>query len=386
MLIDESGLAYNFFKYVPFWLTRNPDTARSLLSALAGGLISLTVFSFTMVMVVLNQANSNYTPRALPGLISQKSHQVVLGIYLGSIGFTITVLTNIEGQNYRFVVPELALVVNAVLGFMSFVAFVYFIHSISQKIQLGTILTNLYNTTLTGLKEEQNECYVKLIDEDTDNWQVYNSPISGYFHSINIKKLLEIAHEENLKFKFLTEKGAFLLDTTPMFCVCKPISEEVQEKVFSIIVYRHQEDLKVNYLYGFKQITEMALRALSPGINDPATAIQAIDYLCHLFAEQMKIQGYRVYKDDLDIKRLFFTETPFSQIYYLTMGSIRNYSGSDMAVQLKLIQAIERLLPLVEGEKEVTQALLSEKQAIKEICQQVYKTEKDKAIMLEAIN
>jgi uncharacterized membrane protein len=377
MLLDESGFTYNFYHYVPFWLTRNADTARSLLTALAGGLISLMVFSFTMVMVVLNQASSNYTPRALPGLISQKSHQVVLGIYLGSIGFTITVLTNIEGQKFNFVVPELALVVNAFLGFCSFIAFVYFIHSISQKIQLGNILSSLYHTTINLLKKEQEEHYVKQVPDELEQGDVkYYSPQAGYFHSVNTGKLVAICHNEDIKLVFLVEKGAFLLETTPMFKSSKPLSEKLLNDITNTIIYRHQEDIQVNYLYGFKQITEMALRALSPGINDPATAIQAIDYLSHMFALMNQLNGYESYQDNLGISRLYFWETSFEKVYYLTMGSIRNYSGTDITVQLKLLQAIKRLLPLTNNELHC-QVLISEQEAILENCRKSFNCQKD---------
>ena len=80
-------------KKIPYIFIEDYETARSILSTIIGGIISLTVFSFSMVMVVLNQASSNFSPRLLPSLISNKRHQIILGFYIGTLLYCIIILT-----------------------------------------------------------------------------------------------------------------------------------------------------------------------------------------------------------------------------------------------------------------------------------------------------
>ncbi|WP_040396622.1 DUF2254 family protein, partial [Cesiribacter andamanensis] len=109
MYLDARGLSYDLTEHIPYLITRNPETARSLLSSLTGGMFSLMVFSFSMVMVVLTVASNNYTPRVLPGLISTKRHQLVLGLYLGTIGYLLIVHINTGGESFDFEVPVLSI-------------------------------------------------------------------------------------------------------------------------------------------------------------------------------------------------------------------------------------------------------------------------------------
>src|SRR5690606_15243639 len=125
----------------------NADTARSLLSTLIGGVISLMVFSFSMVMILLNQASTNYSPRLLPGLISNKRHQFVLGFYIGTILFNILCLINVLPGDNPFQIPAFTILIAIMLGPVCLILFVFFIHSISEAIQINNILQRLYQVT-----------------------------------------------------------------------------------------------------------------------------------------------------------------------------------------------------------------------------------------------
>ena len=123
--------------FISVVLVDSAENARTILSTLAGSIISLTVFSFSMVMVVLNSASASLSPRVVPGLITRKSHQMVLGFYLGSIIYSIIMLINInklEGGDTA--IPSLGVLLSLVFGLVSLGLFVFFIHSISKAIQV----------------------------------------------------------------------------------------------------------------------------------------------------------------------------------------------------------------------------------------------------------
>ncbi|MGB5822026.1 MAG: DUF2254 family protein, partial [Saonia sp.] len=118
-------------KNIPYIFIQDYETARSILSVFIGGIISLTVFSFSMVMVVLSQASSNFSPRLLPGLISSNKHQIILGIYVGTLLYCIIILTSLGALGIDADTIGLSTMLAAVLTMVCIGLFVYFIHSIS---------------------------------------------------------------------------------------------------------------------------------------------------------------------------------------------------------------------------------------------------------------
>lgn len=342
LYLDALGVSYSITEHIQLIITHNTETARSLLSTLASGILSLMVFSFSMVMVVLTMASNNYTPRVLPGLINKRNHQVVLGIYLGTIGYILVVLINVGSNNYDFDVPNLSVLMSIILVFICFSAFIYFIHSISQSIQIANILANLYNDTLKVLDRDSKHKFVEELP-GVSGWQSISSPHGAYFQGIAEEDLMDIAQEEDLQVLVMPEVGEFVLQGAPILKVSKPLSLKVQGSLQHLASFYHQEHVRSNYLFGFKHITEVAAKALSPGINDPGTAINAIDYLTQLMSKIMDRKNYRVMEDDQGYNRIFFRQTLFEKTFYLCFSTIRNYASGDVAVQLKLLNLVNTL-------------------------------------------
>lgn len=324
----------------------NPDSARGLLITIAGGMISLIVFSFSMLMVVLNQTASNYTPRVLPALIGRKSHQVIMGFYLGTIAYTFTVLTSIESRAYFFAVPTLSIIISALLSLVCLALFIKFIQSISSQIQIGNIISQIYEDASSKLKEEiKDEDYIMASElPQINQWMVVKSPVAGYFNSVNSRTLLKRLKHMNITIKMLVPLGSYVNQKDPFFQVSRPLTDSEQEKVFQTLIFRHQEIIKQNYLYGFKQLTEIAVKAMSPGINDPGTAIQAIDRITDLFVISMKLRGFPVLRDNNEKVRFIFQPISMEDIFYFSFTSIKNYTGDDIPVIHKLLLMIKTMI------------------------------------------
>jgi uncharacterized membrane protein len=146
MSIEYQPWLMSLKHHVNAGLVRNAENARLILGTLVGGIMTLMVFSFSMVMVVLNNASASLSPRVIPGLISDKGHQKTLGFYLGTILYSLLLITSIE-QNSTTRVPSLGVLICLSLGIACLGLFVHFIHSISRSIQVEYILNNLYHTT-----------------------------------------------------------------------------------------------------------------------------------------------------------------------------------------------------------------------------------------------
>ena len=138
IFLEHSGLTSWMEDRIPsFLLIKSWDVASSILTTMIGALISLMVFSFSMVMVLLNNAASNYSPRILPGLIADRFHQFVLGIYLGTIIYCIILVINMTPSRPDIPLPGFSVLFGIAMGISCLLLFVLFIHSISESVQVG---------------------------------------------------------------------------------------------------------------------------------------------------------------------------------------------------------------------------------------------------------
>lgn len=381
MYIDALGLGRGYVQWISFLSVRDPETARSLLSTLAGGLISLMVFSFSMVMVVLNQAAANFSPRVLPGLVSRREHQIVLGIYLGTIAYTLAVLSNVQSETFEVAVPRFSIIVNIFLGLLCFTAFIYFIHEISTVIQVGNILKRLYKATRQNLIRELSGGNYTEEALPFGDWYHVKAWQSGYFFKVAETSFRKEAANLGLQVRLLKRQGDYLLKGEEFLVLSQAPDEEVLNSLMENFIFQNQELIYVNYYYGFKQISEIAVKALSPGINDPGTALQAIHFLTDLFYMLMRLDGQKVLRHKDGTAFLIYLPVAFEDIFYLSAGSIRNYALQDVAVLAEMIRMIEKLR--ARDQKGSFEALFSsELEALKESSSEVLKSRKDREYII----
>ncbi|GJM29385.1 MAG: hypothetical protein DHS20C17_20200 [Cyclobacteriaceae bacterium] len=361
LALENHGVTEYLINRASYLVINNEDTARTVLSTLVGGLISLMVFSFSMVMILLSQASSDYSPRLLPGLISNKRHQVVLGIYLGTILFNIFIIISILPDAGAYELPGFSALLAIVLGIICLLLFVYFIHSISNEIQVSHILKKIFKQTKTRLfyLEQFERRHSKEEIPMTSEWNEIAGNISGYFQGITKDALVEIAMSADTVIQVVPINGIFVLEGSPVLRSQHQLNEEVLKEVMSCLQYSDGELVTENYLYGFKQITEIAIKAMSPGINDPGTAINAIDYLTDLLATRMKLDDSETYKDQTGTVRVIVNTVNFQDLIYNIMASLRQYCKHDVVVVQKLINMLKLLL-ITEKEKEIYPSTIME--------------------------
>lgn len=356
-LYSLTGLVFAFFMYyaenkgissyladnVPLLVINNTQTAFNILTTFIAGLISIMVFSFSMVMVLLNQASSNFSPRVLPGLISNKRHQKILGIYNATLLFCIFTMVGIEPDGGENQLPGFSVLLAIVFMVICLGAFIYFIHSISQEIQVHNIMQRLFDEAknrldqLINSEKDSNQKF-----PDTDNWTVYKSPETGFLQDIVLDPIIQFVKENNNQFEIITIKGQYVYKDKPLFKSKTKLKDESLEELFKYFHFSRDEIIEDNYVLGFKQITEIAVKAMSPGINDPGTTIIAIDYLAELFQ-------IRMYKNDISI--LFEDSQPlvkinsvtFKELLYFVLAPIRTYAKHDVIIVNKLINMFQHL-------------------------------------------
>ncbi|WP_266205577.1 DUF2254 domain-containing protein [Pontibacter kalidii] len=348
LYFETLGLSKALDEKLPYLIIRNGETANMVLSTIATGIFSLTVFSFTMVMLVLNQASTNFSPRVVPGIISYKSNQGVTGLYLGTLIYTLVVMVNIRSDSYSTDLPGFAIFLAMGFAIICLGFFVYFIHSISESVQIDSILESIYNITSRQLEEEISRdkgAQVPNVFEQKE-WQQLKSPVTGYLQSLDEKAVLHILREFDVVLDFEQPLGSFLVEGVPFARINKtlPDMDEFASRLFDHVNFFREERAGINYIFGIKHITESAVKALSPGINDPGTALKAIDYLTALFAQRMQLTDEKVIYDKKGAGRIRFEHQTFRDIYSLTLAPLRLYGKQDSVVILKLLLMLQSLL------------------------------------------
>ncbi len=345
--LENTGISEWLTSIYDGFIIDSGDTARTILSYLTGGLISLMVFSFSMVMVLLNQASSNYSPRVLPGLISKKNHQYVLGIYLGTILYNIFITIAIkapEDNNIR--IPSFSIFISVLLTTLCLGAFIYFIHSISQAIQVNNILTNEYKKARKRLKSiiEIQKDEQELTFPNTDNWKSYKSQKTGYFQNVSIDNLKEICKEHKLQLSILPIKGSFIAENSDIIKVNKEIDDDLALKILSNFNFAQGEFVEDNYILGLKHITEIGIRAISPAVNDPSTTINTIDYLTDLLALRLLKKEDEIVRLENQQACIWLSSICFDELLYQIILPYRTYCKNDFSCIQKLLLMFSFLL------------------------------------------
>ena len=344
---EDQGVSSFLIENAPQLVINDADTARTLLSTFIGGIISLMVFSFSMVMILLNQASNNYSPRILPGLISNKKHQNVLGFYIATLIYCILILLSIKPTDNKYQLPGFAVLVGIVLSMLVLALFIYFIHSISEAIQINKIIESIYQKAKTRLEQlikQTDEDSMQSNFPDTENWHAVEVNRTGYFQTIAVDALLELCENLDCKVEISVPKGTFILKGIPIAKCSKELNEEHQEQLLTCFGFSRSEIVTHNYILGFKQLTEIAVKAMSPGINDPGTAITCIDYLSELFALRLRKKDFSFIANQDNEAVIKLRTIDFKELIYFVFAPLRAYCKHDVVMLHKMLTALYFLL------------------------------------------
>lgn len=364
IILEKQGISRKIIEVFPMLMVEDGDTALNVLSTCIGGLISMMVFSFSMVMLLLSQASSNFSPRLLPGLISNKKHQIILGLFLATIIYNIFTLFSVNTSEEKYTLPGFSILLGVFFTIVCLSAFIFFIHNISQSIQINNIMDGIYAEAIERLNEiiEAEAKESKMLVEhfpDTAEWHSYTSIKSGYFQNISIKNISDICKENDVRIYISVPKGLFVLKNNSILKTSKLLDKKIVDDIFSNINFARGEYIRDNYILAFKQITEIAVKAMSPGINDPGTAVNAIDYLTELFALRMKKNNTGVLTTDGEA-HIKIAIIRFKELLYNVMASLRTYCKHDPIVVQKLIWMLKYLQEQQVADKSYLAAITEE--------------------------
>lgn len=304
-------------------------TARAILAAILAGEISITVFGFSMMMVVVNQASSNYSPKVVETLSAQRSNQYILGIYLGTIVFTLITLMHIDSVKFSGGIPQAGLLVNMLLSIYSMLLFVKFINNISKAVRITSIVENIFRKTKESIAQMKRNGECKKLPVETNDWIACTANHSGYFQMLRIQPLVNLLRRKDAMIRIIPKRGSFYTKRSTLFLVNKELEEHTVNAIRSFFITYTGEVIHENPVYGFSQLREIAVKALSPGINDPGVAMLCIDFLGELLSLWIDHSENNLILDKDNKPRIIQNSFTFPEVLELSLAPVISYGKRD---------------------------------------------------------
>lgn len=363
--LDFSASGKAFKSTLPCLSLKDATTARTIISTIVSGIISLTVFSFSLVMLILNQAASQMSNRVLDKLIGNRFQQAVLGSYIGTIVYALFLLSTIRNIDTGVHVPALSTYLLISFAIFDIFIFIYFLHYITQSVKYETIIHRIHQQTRAAMEQAcPQAANLRPPFALSEGIPIFPTT-SGMFQGFNENELLKIAVQEDCILSFLQPSGTFVLSCTPlaMLSVKATFSNAHIERIQNLIAVKRGENIDSNYFFGFRQLMEVAVKALSPGINDPGTAVLCLHALISLLAYRLHHFPTLVVKDDAGTTRIIVKERTAEEIAATCLLPIWDYGKEDRTVQQAFQQSLAQLqrygrVPVLERlQQQVTEAL-----------------------------
>ncbi|MBD2465499.1 DUF2254 domain-containing protein [Oscillatoria sp. FACHB-1407] len=340
------------------WIyTGGPEGARGLLSAVASSMVTVAATAFSITIVALQLAASNFGPRLLRNFMQDTGNQIVLGTFIATFLYCLLVLRTIHGEDYNLFVPQLSVTVGIGLAIASIGVLIYFIHHASTIIQASHVIAGVADELddaidrlfpeEIGQAESEKHPAIATIPEDFDVQACFiRSTHTGYLQAIDNQLLLKLACKYNLLLRLTTKPGDFIAKGNCLVLAYpeKQVTPKTIKEINQAFLLGKERTEQQDIEFPINQLVEIALRALSPGINDPFTAIRCIDRLSaglsHL-AERQFPSAYRY--DDNHKLRVIAEPIAFEQLVDTAFNQTRHYGKSDVAVTLRLLKAIAQI-------------------------------------------
>jgi uncharacterized membrane protein len=256
------------------------EGARAVLSAIAGSIITVAGTTFSITIAVLSLASAQFGPRLLRNFMRDTGNQVVLGTFTSTFLYCLLVLRTVRGLDNDTYVPHISVTIGVGLAVTSLGVLIYFIHHVAESIQVAHVV-EVVSAELYEAVERLFPDRVAQPDEPEESTLTTGTNVcikrEGYLQAIDHMSLLRFADRRNLQMKVLCRPGDYVMRGTAVVLASPHLAEEDAGAIQSAFTVGRTRTPHQDAVFAFLQLTEIAVRALSPGVNDPFTAMMCLD-------------------------------------------------------------------------------------------------------------
>lgn len=334
----------------------SPEGARAILSTIAGSMMTVAGVTFSITIVVLNLASTQFGPRLLRNFMQDRSTQFVLGTFVASFIYCLLVLRSTQTISTEIFVPSFSVTLAVILAFLSVGVLIFFIHHISTSIQADQVIEGVSRELKQNIHrifpdelEKKSEGLAKRISiiQERKKEHFHQQNIiacdNGYLQAIDQEGLLQMAKDNDYLIHLKLRPGQFVVEGSVIVNVSseEKFDEGLTGAIINAFILGGQRTPEQDAEYSIHQLVEIAIRSLSPGINDPYTAIACIDQLgsalCKLAGRKLPSSSCF---DDEGILRLRTKAYTYSGMLNASFDQIRQYGLDSVAVTIRMLEVL----------------------------------------------
>ena len=321
------------------WFFRNdPGAAQTVLGAIAGSMMAVVSIVYSVLVVALSLASVQFSPRILGGFVRDRVSQRTLGVFIGTFTYCLLVMRSISSDPPW--VATWATVLGFVLGLACLAFLIYFIHHIATGIQVNNLVDRIATETETVIEEVYPHGGDRAPPAVLESAASVVATRSGYLQLVDYEGLAEIARRGRLVIQVSVEPGDFVARGAELASVAGTVSATDAQGCAAAFDLGPVRTMQQDVAFGIRQLVDIALKAISPAVNDPSTATICIDRLGSLLAEiARRSPGPRVIRDG-PTTLVVAPQPSFVDLVDLAFNQLRQYGNKDLAVSIRLLQAI----------------------------------------------
>ncbi len=343
-----------------WWLFEGgAEGARGVLSAIAGTMMTVATTAFSITIVAVQLGSSQFSPRILRGFTGDRGNQFVLGVFIATFAYSLLVLRSVRSatSDGQIFVPSASVSLAIVLALVSIGSLIYFFHHATRGIQASVIIERAANDTFSLIKQALDagaeQTGAPGLWPDGQSVVEVRADTSGYVIGLNTDALYRLAEKFGGALIVHVPIGDHLFTGTriaSMFATCNTDAEttagsddrdEIEQRVRGAFTIHMERTLEQDIRLGFRQLADIAVKALSPGINDPTTATICIDRLGEALVRSREIpDGFQSRANDDGHFRLIWPQAGFEAFLETSVRQIRHFGAGDTTVIEHLLHVL----------------------------------------------
>jgi uncharacterized membrane protein len=357
--------AYRGDLTVPSWINSgSADAARQILTAIAAAVITVVTLVFSITIVALTLTSQQFGPRMLRNFIRDLGTQLTLGTFVATFVYAILALGSIGHGHRGDFVPHLSITVALGLVLAALSLLIYFIDHIAKSIQLPEVMASIARDLSGGIETEMaardesdfeaGPSVTELVFRMEESGAPVPAPRSGYLQFVAYDTLLDIATQADAAIYMLYRPGHFVVEGFTLATVWPAsAAPDVARAMARAHVTGPNRTLTQDLAFAIDQLVEIAIRALSPAVNDTFTALTCIDWLsdglCKLTA---RWHPRRVHRDREGNVRVIAPEVPYSRFIERAFDKIRQAGKGMPAIMIRQLDALAKIIEYAATDEE----------------------------------
>jgi len=379
------GLFGNRLVALPRWVSvGDVDDARAVLGAILGAVSTVLALIFSVTLLVFSMAVSQFGPRLMPYFLRNRTMQVTLGLFLATFLHSLAAFVITGRRGDAVFVPQLTVLTSVALVFVSFCYLVVYNNRVAQAIQTNNVLAHIVENlhaavsqlreprvietdTITPGQVATGEPADALRDQCTAAGGAVLATTSGYLQRIDNVRLVRSAKRRDAIVYLLFRPGQFVLEGELLAYVLPASRQsELAATIRGAVSFGQHRTLEQDIEFAFAQLSEIAIRALSPAVNDTYTGLSCIDWLGDslrmLITFPNSDGAWRTHHGRI---RLLLPQIRVARVVRAALDLVREAGATSPAVMIRLLQTLARLAALLINDEQ-RQAILEQVEAVRQ--------------------